>query len=345
MTDEAISLPTLSQIIELLPKVTSLFYIDYRDSLDNSLEQIQQCISDQSYLPIDEVLDSWTDSTAYESETYLLKELKDDLIRSYDLDDAEAEELINEHEDTLREILRDRDESTPLRDLLRNTSDPVCFYDTGFYIDSESWTWNASEMRSWREKVKRVFRIPSTDHEHDANIEMMLAQASYGGRLVVYFRLDLDSDFEKFINLDDYNGTRFRNIRFTNPAIAIIDTSNGSGDHTYLEGVACSFTLDKDNIVLDKTIKYSYTYEVCGMSSNWCEGTGYELLDFARPQTRTRKSSINAEKQQEERYKKTFADGRCTLGDMDMNRHRDTVYINEFPCGTKCPHCSMFWID
>ena len=40
-----------------------------------------------------------------------------------------------------------------------------------------------------------------------------------------------------------------------------------------------------------------------------------------------------------------FKTGGCTAGDMDMNRHRNTYYLNEFPCGTHCPHCHTFWID
>ncbi len=35
--------------------------------------------------------------------------------------------------------------------------------------------------------------------------------------------------------------------------------------------------------------------------------------------------------------KKGFGKADVLFGDMNHKRHRDTYYINSFPCGTKCP--------
>ena len=37
--------------------------------------------------------------------------------------------------------------------------------------------------------------------------------------------------------------------------------------------------------------------------------------------------------------------GTCTFGDMDIKRHKNTLCINEFPCGMRCTACGTFWID
>ena len=47
----------------------------------------------------------------------------------------------------------------------------------------------------------------------------------------------------------------------------------------------------------------------------------------------------------DEKCDRVYASGGCTAGDMNMLRHRDVYYINNYPCGNKCPHCGTFWID
>ena len=52
--------------------------------------------------------------------------------------------------------------------------------------------------------------------------------------------------------------------------------------------------------------------------------------------------ALEREKELAEHYKKT---GKCTFGDMNYSRHKNTSYRNDFPCGTKCADCGTFWID
>ena len=57
------------------------------------------------------------------------------------------------------------------------------------------------------------------------------------------------------------------------------------------------------------------------------------------------KSHMTEHQRQEAEYVKTFRKGGCTAGDINISRHRDVYYINDYPCGHKCPHCGTFWVD
>ncbi|OPY24002.1 MAG: hypothetical protein A4E27_01339 [Methanobacterium sp. PtaU1.Bin242] len=165
----------------------------------------------------------------------------------------------------------------------------------------------------------------------------MVQQASYGGRLVIYFR----GDIKEMINSSQYN-----TIQFTNPMIAVIDTYNGSGDNTDIQGITVTLPYNPENVFIDKLIKYNYTYEVCGMIESWCDTTGVKFITKKQRKPKEKKrSNLYAEIAVEDMYKKAFKEGSCTFGDMDMKRHRHTYYINDFPCGTKCKDCGTFWID
>src|SRR3990167_10042227 len=143
-------------------------------------------------------------------------------------------------------------------------------------------------------------------------------------------------DIEEMLNLSGKN-----TIQFTNPMIAIIDTYNGSGDNEEFSGHTFKVELKPDNLFLDKTIKYSYTYSVCGMSSDWCGCTRVNYLVSDNP-VLVIPSTVNREIEVENMYKKAYTAGGCTYGDMDVNRHRIKLYINDFPCGLHCTACGTF---
>jgi hypothetical protein len=79
------------------------------------------------------------------------------------------------------------------------------------------------------------------------------------------------------------------------------------------------------------------------MVSNWADSTKVELTSANVGDIR---KSVNAELQQvEAKYNHTYKKGGCTFGDMDTYRHRNVIYINNYPCGNKCKDCGNFWID
>lgn len=328
---------TLKDVTDLLPQHTDLIDVDYRDNLDNRTDEIQSAISTQNIYVLDELIFEWYLESKDYSIDYLLEELKNDLMQKYELDDEFADAVIENYHDDIVYCCEDRDQSNPLRDLLRHTSDIVCFYDTGFEVPYETcWNMNDDEMNDFINEMESYLDIKFG--ELRSKVDLMLRQASYGGRLVIYFLMD-GGEIESYCNLGKY-----KSILFQHPMLAVIDTCNGSGDHTDLPGCAITLPLRVENIILDKTIKYNYTYEVCGMYSNWCDCTKVILreksVEMVIPQ-----SSLADEKAYEARCKKTFNEGGCTPGDMDIRRHREVYYQNDFPCGSHCPKCGTFWVD
>lgn len=337
MTEQiALDALTIDIIKATLPDKTSLHYVDYRDDLDESLEVVQKAIRQQDMCVIDEDLmdGEWYYDSEWENTKYYVKELKDDLVRA-GYDEEQVDDFLEENEDWIRDIICERDDSDVVSDLICNTSDPVMFYD--LCADIDECGYDNDMLKDNIRFVKKTLGIPQKNHDHDSDISMMIQQASYGGRLVIYFK----GDIKEMINSNPYN-----TIQFTNPMIAVINTYNGSGDNTDLQGITVTLPYNPENVFIDKLIKYNYTYEVCGMVNSWCDTTGVKFLSKQKRKPVEKKlSGLHYEIERDEKYKATYKAGGCTFGDMDYNRHRNQYYINDFPCGTKCKDCGTFWID
>jgi flagellar biosynthesis chaperone FliJ len=315
------------QIIGLLDKKYYLYYVDYRDTLENSLDKVQEAIHGK-HEAIDDMFMDWD---TFEAEKEILNQLKGKMTDEFEIDDNEADKLIEKYEDDIKDEIRNRDESTPLKDIIRNTRDQVFFYDTGMHIDDYT-----NDLKERIKDCKRALKIAIKNKDHDKWLSDMCCNASYGGRLVVYFKDSLDT----WMNIpEDMNVIRFYN----EVTVAIVNNGNGSGGDT---SIIHSFNLpfNRENLFLCRTVKYSYTYDVCGMSSDWCQKTNAELLK-KKTKKKAEKSTVNDHIEKEKRLNETYKNGGCTSGDMNISRHRRTEYINNFPCGTLCHDCNTFWID
>jgi len=335
MTEQTIEI-TFDDIKELMDKKYYLVYIDYRSNFNGSESELQDAIRKQDWSPLDENLEEWLWESQADSVDYILKSLRDEIASHFEIDQSDAEDLIDQYEEELKDEIYNRDFSTPIEDMLRNTSDSVCFYDTGYYIENETWNLSNKELKEELHNVKKALKIVQKNKTYDNELDLMIRQASYGGNLVVYF----NGDIEEMMKIGKNN-----TIHFKNPAVAIIDTYNGSGDSIdCLNKHEFSLPLDLENIFFDKTIKYNYTFSVCGMSANWCNSTDVSFLK-KRIRAVNKKSNLQTGLDVDKMYQDAYNKGECTFGDMDMRRHRDTYYKNDYPCGTHCPHCSTFWID
>ena len=322
------------KILHFLPDKTDLVYVDYRESLDNSYQEVQDSIQNGCWSYVDDVID-FVDSQ-WEGIKYVMKELKSDLENYWDEDTVDI--ALDKYDDEIRDYCYDHDESDPIKDLIRNTSDMVMFYDTGYEVGGDSWQWKPAKMRLERYLLKKHLGIVNTTM-YDDRIEIMLAQASYGGQLVVYFHGDIENlIFEK---------GKFNTVRFRDAHIAVIDTFGGSGDSTHLNKSEFSLPFDAERIFVDKTIKYNYTYSVCGMSSDWCQETDMILENTDMELKELPTSDLAAIQGRDKAFAAKWNNGRgeCSFGDMDIRRHKNTPYRNDYPCGNKCTYCGTFWID
>lgn len=319
------------EIVEkYVPEEVYLGYVDYSDNLDENPKLLQECIKQNSYNPICEMWDDCSYDYRYQMAVKEFKEIEEKMAN----DGIFAEP----YEEYIMEELYARDKFDPVNDLLKNTSEIVMFYSTGKEIP-DMYGSDEEEEKEYLNEIKEILEIKND--KYDNEILDMMYQAS-GGELRIYFTKDLN-----WMISDKYDKGEtkdFTTIKFSGKvAIAIADSINGSGDHCFVEADV-TFPFKRSNLFVDEQVKYSYTYEVCGMTSNWCDSTitifGYEETE---KEIEDSKSSEWIERQK--KYDETFKAGGCTFGDMDIRRHRDVYYDNDYPAGSRCPHCHTFWID
>lgn len=322
----------IEKMKEFLPKRISLCYTDHSDNFDGSPEELQRVLREGNLDPLYEVIDEWVMEAESEGVQEALSELRKTLARN---GWPAVDFLVEKLEDELRELIFERNDATPVSDMLRHTDDPVIFYDTGYEMAPDSWSWSPARVRLERIKIKKHLGL--TTGWNNKQIDEMICHASYGGQLVIYFR----DDVENFLLPED--GKDYTSITFDKMCLAIIDTCGGSGFDVKCAGPV-KMKFNREQLFVDKTIKYNYTYQVCGMYSSWCESTTVEL-GFDEVEALPNNSTLAAEVERDKHFAEVFKQGKCSFGDMDIRRHRGVFYKNEVPCGQHCPHCGTFWID
>lgn len=325
------SIPTKSWK-DYVPESVTLNYVDYSDDLDGHEALQEQCIRQNSLIPLMEQAQEWFSGQEIE----ILHEYLTEIEKAMALD-GRAEEY-GRRRDDIQDLLYERNDTDPSDDLISHSSVTNLFYSLGVEIEGYCYgsctRGESEEMACYR--IRRALKLKKG--QYDGRILELVQNASYGGELRIYF----NAMFNKLVT--DDNGNDFKTIRFHGDvAVAVADSRNGSGyDITLPIDITLPFI--RDNLFVDSEVHYSYASEVCGMSNDWCDSTKWET--GMKPMKKTiRKSAMAEHKEQEARYEKTFREGGCTFGDMSHKRHRDTFYINSFPCGSKCPHCGTFWID
>jgi len=316
----------------LMDEKYSLIYVDRNDDLSNQLEAVQAAIHNPENNTLWETIEDCYQEHRWDSEEEAQNELRDAIMTKFNLEQEGADAIVSEHEDHIREIINDRDDSDTLKDLIRNTGDQVFFYSTGALIGDYS-----CPIKDRLREIKKALGIKQRDKSYDNSLEEMCYNAGYGGELVIYFT-DSIGDW-----LDWNNENAGKKIVFSGFHVAIIDTSNGSGNDTFI-GHTTSLPFNRESLFLCRVIKYSYTYDVCGMSSDWCKDTKVSL-EATKSKKTLEKGNICKIQNQVLEYERVFKAGSCSAGDMNITRHRHTSYSNNFPCGTRCADCGTFWID
>ena len=147
--------------------------------------------------------------------------------------------------------------------------------------------------------------------------------ATGGGQLLIYFREDV-----KDLIRDDST----KSIKFSGTVwIGIVNHNEGSGDVESFERIKLHFPFNRENLFLEKSIKYNWTYAIAGMCYDWCDSTNISFSGEDIGQIDS--SNTNDYLKKERQYNETYKQGGCTFGDMDITRHRNTPYENGFPAG------------
>lgn len=311
-----------------------LHHVHHTDDLNSYYQEIQDCIHQDTMTPLFESLHETLADMEWHGRSQAIDDLKRTVADEHDLNETSVDQLFEKYDGELLEELCNRDKSTPLDDMIRHTDNPVMFFDTGvelggYYDDTKD------QVR----QIKKALKIPAKNKDYDKRFTELVLEASYGGKLLVYFRGDLSHW------LTEYSGKEFNTITFSGPnvAIGIADHSGGSGSYTHIQH-SFSLPFNRENVFLEKLIKCNLTYAVYDMGGSWCDDTQYSLTSKPKRKPAER-SDVNNHLDREKRFNEAFAAGKCSPGDTDMRRHRNTYYRNDLPCGTKCPDCGQFWID
>lgn len=317
---------------DYVPRYVSLYYVDYNENLDSREDLQERCIRRNSLHPLEEQVWEWYAEQEHDNLQGYLADIRKAMEA-----DGKADEYAR-NEEGIKDLLYERNSIDPTDELIDNSAVTNMFYSLGVEIEGYVYGSNArkeSEAISLR-KIRRALKLKKGQFADE--LHELLANAPYGGELRIYF----NAIFSRLLTKD--TGNDFKRIRFYGDVIvAIADSRNGAGYHVRLP-TDITLPFCRDNLFTDSQVHYSYANEICGMLNSWCDSTRWET--GMKPLKSTmRKSRMSEHQKQEALYEKRFREGGCTLGDMNHKRHRNTYYINSFPCGTKCPHCGTFWID
>lgn len=310
---------------DFMPESVTLHYVDYRENLNNSKKELARSLKYNDWSAIEEYIDD---------ECYYLNLILGE-IRNKMEEEGMLEEY-EENEDLIKDYLWEHDDSNPVKDLIRNTSDMACFYDFGMWLgapyDKVDFSRQCAEVRK---------RLGIKKGEQDAAVKELVGWNTYGG----YFRIYFNAEWDKLVNFqapeDDWKQIHF-NGKF---AVAIFNPIEGCGGYVEMD-LNVKFPFKRDNVFVSGGGE-RYTIEsLYGMYDSWIKDFDYpEFSTVLKTRRKVEDSSVSKSVDREERFIKIYKAGGCSCGDSNMERHRDVFYKNEYPCGWHCPHCGQFWID
>lgn len=219
-----------------LPPLVSLYYVDYRDDLSNHVKLLAQCVRKNNLYPLSEAIYDWWD---YPEEQYLeemQKEMKDD-----------GQEWNIDWIDDICEALRDKDDSNPIEDLIRNTGDISMYYDL---CDSygDAWCLTSDEIDDDVAAICGTLKIPLSDKKRVQLVRDVLFNCGGRGDLRIYFNCPL----KDAISGDEYaeNKEDFKVIKFKGSyTVSIHDPIGGGGWSEEIE-LDCEFEFNRANLQL-----------------------------------------------------------------------------------------------
>lgn len=309
--------------------------MDYRDDLSEHTDLLEETLRKNCLDPIHEKVSDWW--CGHEVTGSYIDEIQKELTKEdYELNEDDVDEL--------RDWLHDNDTSDPVSDLLKNTGKISMFYSLG--LEVEGWhsgfmcaPYRNSSYAQEAYKIRRILGVKKDTKEAEL-IDSIVRNASYGGELRIYFSLDLEEAISGEPDKD------FKQVQFKGRyVVAVYNSSEGSGDFEYME-LDRTFPFTRDNLFTSVSDRYSL--ENCfGMCGDWLDKIGEPMMSIhpLKKKSTINKSENAARLAKEIEYNRVFKAGGCSAGDMDIRRHRDVYYDNNFPCGNHCPHCRTFWID
>lgn len=300
------------------PRGVELYYVDYRDELEE--DSIIQEILEKWYDENGEIFDNWD---TYDTIECIIKEA---------FTEEEYEVIRNSDvlSDAARDRCRDNDQSEPMKDLIRHTSDQLCLVDLDFHFDDYT-----GMTEDERIDVCKGFLIHIWEEITEKNVKQVHSiylEAYYGGTAYAMINADLS----------DFYGDSSNSISLSDLKLGIIDTYNGSGDYGDVD-ISKPIVRSRKSIVLDSTIPY-WVGSIFGRTE-WSDG--YKIVDaVVEEDSVSCLLQIKKDIEEEKQRAKDYAKNKCAWFSCHKTQYHETYYQNEWmSCGHKCKHCHRLWLD
>lgn len=108
---------------EIMEDEYNLIYVDYRDDLDDNLNILQECLEEKNTSELWMAIDDWYLECRDKATNDIMETLKEKFSEINGMSQEETDSFFKEHEDKIREMIEERDVSSPIRDLLHNTGE------------------------------------------------------------------------------------------------------------------------------------------------------------------------------------------------------------------------------
>lgn len=213
------------QLTDYVPQYVSLYHVDYRDDLDEHEDIQEECIRSNSLEKLYEKAYEWYE----EQESLNMRGYLEETRKSMEADSLAGQ--FEEHEDEIRDLIYDRNDSDPAKDLIRNSSVTNFFYSLGVEISG----YQAGIPQRGESTAMACYKVRRALHlkkgQFDEKIEELVENAAYGGELRVYFNAmfdrlvseDAENDFQEHPFLWERSGGHCRQPeRFRIPCAASI---------------------------------------------------------------------------------------------------------------------------
>lgn len=112
---------SMDMVTGLMDVNYSLTYVDYRESLDDSLDTIEKCLEAKNGDALFEDMDEWYYDQREDYMDDIMNGLKKEVVKM-GYKKWEAEKFFEEKEEEIKDEIYSRDDSDPLTDILQNTS-------------------------------------------------------------------------------------------------------------------------------------------------------------------------------------------------------------------------------
>ena len=100
---------TMEFITSIMDENYTLVWVDYRESFDESRDLLQQCLEKQGCEDLWSKVEDWYEDAEEQATQEVIKELKSHCINFHDFEEEEVEAFFEEHDDEIRDEIRERD--------------------------------------------------------------------------------------------------------------------------------------------------------------------------------------------------------------------------------------------